>query len=72
MIAAKDNVLQPGEYNIDRDNVSEAFDMSNPGKYTIQLWQHVAKDPKSDVVKSNIFTFTVLPVGAKPPADAPR
>ena len=66
LIGTKDNVLQPGESNIDRDDVSEAFDMSKPGTYTIQLWQHVANDPKSDVVRSNIFTVTVVPVGGKP------
>ena len=66
LIGTKDNVLQPGESNIDRDDVSQAFDMSNPGTSTIQLWQHVANDPKSDVVGSNIITVTVLPVGAKP------
>ena len=31
LIGTKDNVLQPGESNIDRDDVSEAFEMSKPG-----------------------------------------
>lgn len=72
LIGTKDNVLQPSESNIDRGDVSQAFDMSKPGTYTIQLSQHVANDPKSDVVKSNIVTITVLPVGEKSPVDAPR
>jgi hypothetical protein len=72
LIGTKDNVLQPGESNIDRGNVSEAFDISKPGTYTIQLWQHVANDPRSDEVRSNIITVTVLPVGGKPsPASKP-
>jgi hypothetical protein len=72
LIGTKDNVLQPSESNIERGGVSEAFDMSKPGTYTIQLSQHVANDPKSDEVKSNIVTITVLPVGEKSPVDAPR
>ncbi len=61
----KDNLLQPGVSNIDRDDLGQAFNLSKPGKYTIQLWQHVANDPKSDVVMSNIITITVLPLRGK-------
>ncbi len=57
----KDNVLQPGESMIDRDLVGRWLDMSPPGTYTIQVSAHVTNDPKSDVVKSNIITVTVLP-----------
>lgn len=60
LIGTKDNVLQPGESNIDRDHVSEAFDMSKPGTYTIQLRQNIGKDLNSDVVRSNIITVKVI------------
>jgi hypothetical protein len=69
LIGTKDNVLQLGESNIDRDHVSEGFDMSKPGIYTIQLSQHIASDPKSDVVRSNIITVKVLPAEAPPRAE---
>lgn len=69
LIGTKDNMLEPGESNIDRDHISEAFDMSKPGTYTIQLWQHVANDLKSDVVRSNTITVTVLPVEEQPPPE---
>ena len=63
VIGTKDNVLQPGESTTNHDVVSEGFDISKPGKYTIQLSQHVRNDPKSRVVRSNILTVTVLPAG---------
>jgi len=66
LIGTKDNLLQSGESNISRDNVSQAFDLSKPGTYTIQLSQHVARGSESDVVRSNIITVTVLPIRTKP------
>jgi hypothetical protein len=64
----KDMMLQPGESMIDRDLVGRWFSMSAPGTYTIQVSSHVTNDPKSDVVKSNIITVTVLPAGGLPPS----
>jgi len=43
--------------------------MSQPGTYTIQVSAHTSNDPKSEVVKSNIITVTVLP---KPESDDPK
>lgn len=66
-LCAKCNVLQPGESTIDSLSLA-GFDMSRPGTYTIQASAHISDDPKSNVVKSNIITVTVLE--PDPPADA--
>ncbi len=66
----KDMVLQPGESKIDYAQVSDWYDMSQPGTYTIQVSAHITNDPKSDVVKSNIITVAVLP--PDPPAAEPK
>jgi hypothetical protein len=65
----RDVVLQPGESKIDHDRISDGYDMSQPGTYTIQVSAHTSNDPKSEVVKSNIITVTVLP---KPESDDPK
>ncbi len=59
LLGAKDDVLQPGESVIDREQVGRWFDMSAPGTYTIQVSEHISDDPNSDVVKSNIITVAV-------------
>lgn len=61
IIGTKDMVLQPGESTIDFAPVSEWFDLSKPGTYTIQVLQHVSSGPNSAVVKSNQITVTVTP-----------
>jgi len=66
----KDMMLQPGESKVDFLPLSTWFDMNAPGTYTIQALAHLTDDPKSDVVKSNIITITLLP--PDPPADAPK
>jgi hypothetical protein len=38
--------------------VSMLYDMQKPGKYTIQAFRRVSKDPKDDI-KSNIVTVTI-------------
>jgi hypothetical protein len=63
----KDNVLEPGESKIYCDCFGTGYDFDEPGTYTIQVWEHVSDDPKSEVVKSNIITITVLPADAPPP-----
>ena len=57
----KEPVLKPGESKVDPDCVSDWYDLSQPGTYTIQVWEHTSNDPASSVVKSNIVTITVLP-----------
>jgi hypothetical protein len=54
-------MLKPGE---SRDNVtlvSAAYDLSKPGKYTIQISMPVSNDPGAALVKSNAITVTVEP-----------
>jgi hypothetical protein len=64
---SKDMVLPPGESKIDYAQISDWYDMAEPGAYTVQVSQHVSSDPASDVVKSNTITITVLPA-EEPPA----
>jgi len=54
-------VLQPGESVSYFAPISEWYDLSGPGKYTIQVLQHVSSDPSSAVVKSNKITVTITP-----------
>jgi hypothetical protein len=63
----KDVVLQPGESKVDLAPISDWYDMSTPGTYTVQVSGHITDDPKSDVVKSNIIKITVLPADGPPP-----
>jgi len=70
LIGTKDMVLQPGESKIDYAPISDWYDMSRPGTYTVQVSQHISNDPKSDLVKSNIITITV--VLPDPPAEDPK
>ncbi len=52
--------LKPGEsLDINGDYISRLYDLSQPGKYTIQLSRIVSADAKNDVVKSNTITVTV-------------
>jgi hypothetical protein len=55
----------PGESVTENDDVGEIFDMSLPGKYTIQalhLWQerrNISDPPENVWVKSNTITITI-------------
>jgi hypothetical protein len=46
--------------------LSEGFDISKPGTYTVQASQRISEDPKSDVVKSNIITIRVISADDSP------
>jgi hypothetical protein len=63
----KNMMLQPGESKFDFIPLGSWFDMSAPGTYTIQASAHITDDPKSDVVRSNIFTITVVGPNATTP-----
>lgn len=65
----KEMVLQPGETSMDSGRLSEGFELSQPGTYSIQFSEHVSDDSASDVVKSNIITVTVLPAESNPPEE---
>ena len=54
--------LKPGEsMDINGDEVSRQYDLSQPGEYTIQLSRAVSNDPKDGAAKSNRITVTVTP-----------
>lgn len=61
LFGTKDMVLQPGESKIDFAPVSEWYDLSKPGTYTIEVSQHVSSSPNSAVVRSNKITVTIKP-----------
>jgi hypothetical protein len=58
--------LKPGEAVGGELLVSSAYDLSNPGTYTIQIARRTTDDRKDDV-KSNTVTITVLPADSPPP-----
>jgi hypothetical protein len=79
-------VLKPGESDVGSGGViSRIFDMSRPGRYTVQVTRHIWGDENrpetigSDWndfgryhqpdVKSNIITITVLPADLTPPVE---
>jgi len=51
--------LKPSESRDEGTLVSDVYDMSRPGTYTIQLSLPISNDPKDGVVKSNPITVTV-------------
>ncbi|MFZ0479528.1 MAG: hypothetical protein WAL71_10290 [Terriglobales bacterium] len=51
--------MHPGEVITPEIRLSELYDMSAPGKYTVQVW-HYDEEHKDDV-KSNAITVTVVP-----------
>ncbi len=57
---SKDMVLQPGETQTATAIISDWFDLSQPGTYSIQLLQHVSSLPQSPVVKSNTIEIRVV------------
>ncbi len=60
-------VLKPGQSaNAAGGRISNVYDLSRPGEYSIQVSSFVARDPRSDVVRSNVITVTVLPAHAAP------
>jgi hypothetical protein len=54
--------IKPGETCEARGgSIDHLYDMTRPGKYTIQVSRRISNDPKDGVVKSNIITVTVTP-----------
>jgi hypothetical protein len=66
LIGSKD-ILEPGESSLKGTPLSDWFDMSKPGTYTVQVWEHVSNDPASAVVRSNTIRIQVLPTDDSPP-----
>ena len=52
--------LKPGESSISELNVAKRYELSRPGKYTIQVQIADFEDP-SRLVKSNTITVTLIP-----------
>jgi hypothetical protein len=57
------NIYQLDQHGEDLINTLKTFPFAAPGKYTVQLSQHISGDPKSGVVRSNKITITVIPGG---------
>ena len=51
--------LDPGAAMTEKEPVSRMFDMSKPGKYTIQASGPITDPPEASIVKSNKITVTV-------------
>jgi hypothetical protein len=51
--------LRPNESTKETIAVSDLYDLSHPGQYTIQVSRAVSNKPKDGVVKSNTITVTV-------------
>lgn len=51
--------LKPGESQTDWVNVTDVYDLSRPGKYTIWIAERFGRGPH-DFVKSNAVTVTVV------------
>jgi hypothetical protein len=54
--------LEPGGRLTDGSTISELYDLSKPGEYTIQLVRPVSSDPGAEGIKSNTITMTVTRV----------
>ena len=51
--------LRPNESTKETIALSDLYDLSHPGQYTIQVSRAVSNKPKDGVVKSNTITVTV-------------
>jgi hypothetical protein len=65
-------VIKPGETaTAAGGRISQLYDFSRPGKYSIQVRRHAAFDARSDVIKSNTLVITVVPAEEQTKAAAP-
>jgi hypothetical protein len=58
-ISVGGTAMHPGEVITPEIRLSELYDMSVPGKYTVQVWHY--DDENKEKVKSNTITVTVVP-----------
>jgi hypothetical protein len=56
--------IHPGETFEKEQDVSRLFDMTEPGKYVIQVYRRATDDGRGATVKSNTITVTVTPADA--------
>lgn len=66
-LAGSKDAMEPGESNVKGAPISDWFDMSQAGTYTVQVWEHVSNDPASPVIRSNTIRIQILPTGGLPP-----
>jgi hypothetical protein len=57
----KETVLQPGESKVDFAPLSDWYDLSKPGTYTLQISQRISGEASSAVIQSNKITITLAP-----------
>lgn len=53
--------MKPGETNGYSQDYSRWYDLTRPGKYTIQVLRPFSENGKKGVVKSNVLTITITP-----------
>ena len=53
--------LAAGESLSRRQMLSDIFDFSHPGKYSIQVSRFSSQKPPDNLIKSNVVTLIVLP-----------
>lgn len=58
--------LAPGESTSRDSQITALYDLSKPGKYTVQVSSQASSDEKDGVIKSNVITITVLPAEGPP------
>ena len=51
--------LKPGESRRDEIMVSNVIDMTEPGKYLVEIWREIPKKLGPNPVKSNAITITI-------------
>ena len=61
MASSRKHILKPGESIEETNQLSEAYDMSQPGQYVVQYSRRISQRVKDGIVKSNKITITVNP-----------
>jgi hypothetical protein len=61
------HVVRPGETDSSGGAISNFYDMTKPGEYTIQVSRLLSDNPKDGVVKSNKITVNIFRTSPPPP-----
>jgi hypothetical protein len=62
LLSGVSRTVKPGKSVEDKSEISAVYDLSEPGKYTIQVSYFFPKELGGGLAKSNIVTVTVVPV----------
>jgi hypothetical protein len=65
------HTLKPGETHESGQVITDLYDMTQPGDYTIQVSRRISNNSKDGVVKSNKVTVTIFRMRKPPPPPAP-